>query len=123
MKLLVDMNLSPRLTTLLKQSGLEATHWSQIGAANAPDPEIMAYAKANDFVILTHDLDHSAILVATNADKPSVVQIRTGDLTPETIAPPIIAAVLQCAEALRDGALLTIDSTRMRLKLLPLKSP
>ena len=36
MKLLIDMNLSPRLPALLAEGGLEATHWSQIGPANAP---------------------------------------------------------------------------------------
>src|SRR5262249_26195398 len=74
---------------LLKQAGLDAVHWSAIGPANAPDLAILAHAKTHNYVVLTHDLDHSAILAATNADKPSVAQIRSGDLTPETIAPPI----------------------------------
>jgi|APThiThiocy_cv2_1041547.scaffolds.fasta_scaffold24065_3 predicted nuclease of predicted toxin-antitoxin system len=67
------MNLSPRLATLLREAGFVATHWSEIGAADATDLEIMAYA--HEFVVLTHDLDFSAILAATNAESPSVVQI------------------------------------------------
>ena len=58
MKLLVDMNLSPRWVGVLVTSGIEATHWSTLGANNAPDSEIMAYARANDYVVLTHDLDY-----------------------------------------------------------------
>jgi predicted nuclease of predicted toxin-antitoxin system len=42
MKLLVDMNLSPRWVTLLADASIEAVHWSAIGAANAPDSEIMS---------------------------------------------------------------------------------
>jgi predicted nuclease of predicted toxin-antitoxin system len=61
MKLLVDMNLSPRWITLLRDAGWESTHWSQVGHATARDSEIMAYAAANDFVVLTHDLDFGAI--------------------------------------------------------------
>jgi len=120
MKVLVDMNLSPRLASLLSAGGFEATHWSTVGPADAPDADIMAHAKANDFVVLTHDLDFSAILAATNAEKPSVVQIRAVDLTPETLAPPIAVGLRQCEAALREGALLTIDATRTRLRLLPL---
>jgi hypothetical protein len=44
MKLLVDMNLSPRWVHLLTAAGIEAAHWSTLGAANAPDAEIMAFA-------------------------------------------------------------------------------
>lgn len=31
MKLLVDMNLSPRWVNMLTQSGIEAAHWSALG--------------------------------------------------------------------------------------------
>lgn len=81
MKLLVDMNLSPRWVSLLADAGFEAAHWSTLGAANAPDAEIMAFAKANGYVVLTHDLDFSAILAATPGEKPSVVQIRAEDVS------------------------------------------
>ncbi|MCB2261847.1 MAG: DUF5615 family PIN-like protein [Candidatus Thiosymbion ectosymbiont of Robbea hypermnestra] len=63
MKLLVDMNLSPRWVNLLTDAGIRAAHWSTLGAAEAPDTEIMAYARTNDYVVLTHDLDFGAILV------------------------------------------------------------
>ena len=75
MKLLVDMNLSKRWIALLANAGLEARHWSVLGKVDAPDTEIMAYPKAHDYVVLTHDLDFSAILAVTHGEKPSVVQI------------------------------------------------
>ena len=53
MKLLVDMNLSPRWVNMLTQSGIEAAHWSALGAPNAPDSVIMAFASRNDYVVLT----------------------------------------------------------------------
>lgn len=45
MELLVDMNLSPRWVTLLADTGIEVLHWSEVGAANAPDSKIIAFAK------------------------------------------------------------------------------
>jgi predicted nuclease of predicted toxin-antitoxin system len=40
----------------------------------------MAYAKLHGRIVLTHDLDFSAILAATKGDKPSVVQVRAGNV-------------------------------------------
>ncbi len=120
MKLLVDMNLSPRWIKLLAEAGIEAAHWSELGAAHAPDSEIMTFAKANGYVVLTHDLDFSAILAATHGEKPSVVQIRSEDLSPDEIGRPVIDALRQMTAELEDGALLTVDPKRTRLRVLPL---
>jgi predicted nuclease of predicted toxin-antitoxin system len=122
MKLLVDMNLSPRWIRMLADAGVEAKHWSTLGANNAPDSEIMAYARANDYVVLTHDLDFSAILAATQGEKPSVVQIRADDVSPEAIGKQVVATLLQMASELEAGALLTVDPNRTRLRVLPLPS-
>jgi len=121
MKLLVDMNLSPRWIGLLVDNGIEAAHWSTLGANNAPDTEIMTYASANGYVVLTHDLDFSAILAATHGEKPSVVQIRADDVSPDIIGLQVITALRQMASELADGALLTIDPNRIRMRLLPLQ--
>jgi len=97
-------------------------HWSTLGAANAPDSEIMLYAKLNDYVVLTHDLDFSSILAATNGDKPSVVQIRSEDLSLDVIGQQVINALRQTATEVEDGALITIDPNRTRLRVLPLQA-
>lgn len=77
-KLLVDMNLSPRWVGMLSEAGIEAAHWSKLGAHNTPGSEIMAYASVNGYVVLTHDLDFSAILAATQGEKPSRANPRRG---------------------------------------------
>lgn len=119
MKLLVDMNLSPRWVDTLAEAGIETTHWSTVGAANAPDTEIMAYARQRDYVVLTHDLDFSAILAATQGKKPSVVQIRAEDVSPYVIGPQVVIALRQMAAELDAGALVTVDPQRTRLRVLP----
>jgi len=119
MKLLVDMNLSPRWVILLAGAGIEATHWSTLGSKNAPDSEIMAYARANDYVVLTHDLDFGAILAAAHGEKPSVLQIRAEDVSPEVIGKQVIVALRQMASELEEGALITVDPSRTRVRVLP----
>lgn len=120
MNLIVDMNLSPRWINLLNQAGINAVHWSKVGRPNAADSEIMLYARTNDCIVLTHDLDFSAILSATQGASPSVVQIRSEDVSPDVIGVQVIAALRQMQEELASGALLTVDPHRTRLRLLPL---
>ena len=120
MRLLVDMNLSPRWIGFLAGAGIAAVHWSTVGARDAPDAELMAYARTNGYVVLTHDLDFSAILAATHGEKPSVAQIRAEDVSPDKIGMQVVAALRQMADALAEGALLTIGPQRTRMRVLPL---
>jgi predicted nuclease of predicted toxin-antitoxin system len=80
----------------------------------------MAYAKAHGYIVLTHDLDFSSILAATGGEKPSVIQIRGGDVSPETLGEQVRSAILQMRNVLEEGALVTIDTRRTRLRVLPL---
>ena len=121
MKLLIDMNLSPRWVRVFQESGIKAVHWSSIGAGDAADREIMQYAAENDFCIFTHDLDFTAILAASNAAEPSVIQIRSDDVSPEAIAELLLLAIQQHETALDEGALLTLDPSKARVRILPLK--
>jgi predicted nuclease of predicted toxin-antitoxin system len=119
-KLLIDVNLSPRWVPLLSQQGMLATHWSTQGPLDAPDTVIMAHAKTHDHIVLTHDLDFSAILAATNDGKPSVIQIRAADVSPELNMAQVLIALRQMKTELQAGALITIDPGRTRLRILPL---
>jgi predicted nuclease of predicted toxin-antitoxin system len=121
MKVLIDMNLSPRWLPFLKEAAIEAAHWSEVGAGDAPDLEILAYAAAHDYVVLTHDLDFAAILAATHGQKPSVVQIRAEQLAPERIGKQIVGALRQLEAELEDGALVTVEPQRTRMRVLPLR--
>lgn len=120
MKLLVDMNLSPRWIDLLIQAQFEAVHWSTVGSPKALDEEIMSYAAERDYVVLTNDLDFSAILAVTHRQKPSVVQIRSENLSPDSIGKQIIAALRQLKDQIEEGALVGVEPTRTRVRLLPL---
>lgn len=59
------MNLSPDWVPLLAVHGWEACHWSTVGPGNAPDTALMQWARENNHVVLTQDLDFSQILYTT----------------------------------------------------------
>jgi predicted nuclease of predicted toxin-antitoxin system len=72
-------------------------------------------------VILTQDLDFGTILAVTHGEKPSVIQIRSEDVSPEEAATIVIAAIRQMSAELEQGALVTVDPRRTRLRYLPLR--
>lgn len=120
MKILIDMNLSPEWEDALRSAGLSATHWSRIGPPDASDREILSWAKKNDHVLFTHDLDFGAILAVSRSDSPSVIQIRTQNLTPSHLVPLILRVLNQFEQALTTGVLISVDDTSARARILPL---
>jgi predicted nuclease of predicted toxin-antitoxin system len=120
-KLLVDMNLSPSWIGLLARHGFEAVHWSTIGAATAPDYEILTWANEHGFVVVTNDLDFSSILAASAEATPSVVQIRTQDLLSDAVVSTVADALKAHREHIERGALLSIDEAATRVRVLPLR--
>ncbi len=120
MKILVDMNLSPRWVRFLTAAGIEAVHWSKVGAEDADDRDVMRWAVEHDHCVLTSDLDFAAILAATHSRRPSVLQLRSDLLTPEAVGAAVLAAARQAHQELVDGAIVSIDVARSRLRVLPL---
>jgi predicted nuclease of predicted toxin-antitoxin system len=122
MKLLVDMNLSPSWVTVLMEAGWESVHWSNVGNSRATDSEIMAWAKENGHVVFTHDLDFGTALALTQAEGPSVVQVRTQDVTPTAIGKIVVASLRQFQSELEKGALVVLDESRGRVRVLPFQN-
>jgi predicted nuclease of predicted toxin-antitoxin system len=120
--ILIDMNLSPDWEEVFKQAGFNSKHWSQVGSPCASDVEIMEYARKEDMVVFTHDLDFSALLYSTGAMKPSVIQLRSEDTRPTMMGSILISAIGQAEDHLISGALVTVDPRKNRITLLPLKA-
>ncbi|MCG6971428.1 MAG: DUF5615 family PIN-like protein [Gammaproteobacteria bacterium] len=58
-------------------SGFYAVHWSDVGDPRASDKEIMEWSDEYGYIVFTHDLDFTTLLIATQAKGPSVIQLRT----------------------------------------------
>lgn len=120
MKLVVDMNLSPEWVGLLSRHGWLASHWSEVGDCRAPDSEIMRWARENESVVITQDLDFSHLLFATAASGPSVVLLRLDNEFDDAARERVCASLALAEAALGKGALLTISESRVRIRLLPI---
>jgi predicted nuclease of predicted toxin-antitoxin system len=120
MRVIVDMNLSPGFCDLLRQAGFDARHWSELGTPDAPDELLMAHARTQSAILLTHDLDFGIALALTRAGGPSIVQARTQDVSPEALGPLLVVALRQFESELTAGAIVTVHPDRTRARVLPL---
>lgn len=80
MKLLFDHNLSPRLVARLSDLYPNSNHVYLIGLDQASDEVVWQYARENEFIIVTKDLDYNE-LVILRGFPPKVVWIRLGNCT------------------------------------------
>ena len=71
--------------------------------------------------MFTHDLDFGTMLVLTQAEGPSVIQVRTQDVTPAAIGKLVVNALHQFESELEKGALIVLDEANVRARILPLK--
>lgn len=120
MKILLDMNLTPRWVGFLRERGLEAVRWSEVGLASADDLEVLRFAAAQGYLLLTHDLDFGDLLAYNREASPSVVILRGVDLRPEASGERLLQVLAAAAEVLEAGAIVVMDSRRTRVRPLPL---
>jgi len=117
---LIDLNLSPEWIPVLQDAGWSAVHWSTVGDPKAPDRTIMHWAETNGYVVFTHDLDFGTILALTHMSGPSVLQVRGQDVLPDHMGNLVIAAIRQHESDLETGALIVVDESRSRVRILPI---
>jgi predicted nuclease of predicted toxin-antitoxin system len=91
------------------------------GDPKATDSTIIKWGLKNGCWVVTNDLDFGDILAVTDARGPSVVQFRTQDLSPAHIKPILLTVLKQYNRYLESGALILVEETRSRVRILPLR--
>ena len=113
------MNLSNEWVKLLEQAGWSAVHWSSVGGFDAEDQELMTWARDHNHIVFTHDLDFGTALALTHASAPSVIQLRGQRVLTEHVGPLVLAALRQYEAELDAGALIVIEESKSRVRILP----
>lgn len=118
--ILIDMNLSPDWVNELSKHGWTSVHWSTVSDPKATDREIMDWARADAHVVFTHDLDFGTMLALTHAAGPSVIQVRGQNVLPDHMGSIVVAALKQHETELAAGALVVVDESKSRVRVLPI---
>ena len=121
MRILIDMNLSPRWAGFFGTNSLPAVHWNSVADPQARDETILDWCLEHRHILLTNDLDFARILALSRNPGPSVILVRGSPLSPESRGEAVLGALHGCREELGRGAILTLSpGDNPRLRLLPL---
>lgn len=120
LEFLADMNISPITVEQLRQQGLNIIRVSEIMKSNSKDKEILAYARDNNKVLITQDLDFSMLLAVGGYTKPSVINLRLEKADPDYVTTRITEVVTGMEKELAEGVVVSVDETSVRYRNLPI---
>ena len=87
---------------------------------DAEDSEILEFARQQNRVIITQDLDFSSLLALGGYKKPSLITFRLSMPDSETITRKLLDIVPHIEDELAEGCAVTIDDRRVRICRLPI---
>jgi predicted nuclease of predicted toxin-antitoxin system len=122
MKLLADVNISPRVVAALRAEGFDAIRVTDVMPATSSDEDILARATQLGAILVSRDQDFSGLLARTGAAGPSHINLRVTFVDAERLAKSIAAVMRSLADDLAAGAIVTVDDTRVRVHRLPVGS-
>lgn len=120
-RFLADMNLSPITVEDLRREGYDVIRVSDLLPVDAPDSEILELARQRDAVVITQDLDFSALLALSGYDRPSLITLRLTNTDPHLVSERLKQVFVQVEQRLNDGCAVTVDDANIRIRKLPIR--
>jgi len=120
-RLLANMNISPKTVETLRERGWDIVRVSQFLPKNASDQDILSFARREGRVVVTQDLDFSALLALGGHKDPSLITLRLTASDPETIARRLLEILPQFESVLREGCAIVVEDTTVRARKLPIE--
>ncbi len=118
MRLLLDMNMSPKVAERLRAEGHDAVHLRDLSLGHLPDHDVFAYANADQRIVVTFDLDFGEI-VSLGAGT-GVVLLRLRSVRTQHVQRRVSVALAEAAAALHAGAVVLVEDTRIRVRTWPI---
>ena len=119
--IVVDAEPVARLDSTVAATGWSAIHWSSVGDHAHDRPECLGMGGGQSSMSCSRTIWALGLALAlTHATGPSVLQVRGRDVLPDHMGPLILAALNQHEADLAAGALVVVDESRSRVRVLPL---
>ena len=119
-KLIGDMNISPQTVTALQQQGWDIIRVPDVLPATASDVEILNFARQENRVIVTHDLDFSMLVALSGYNQPSLITLRLSSTDLNTVNQKLLEILPEIEQQLQAGSAITIEDTAVRIRQLPI---
>lgn len=120
-RLLADMNLSPQTVVALRQAGWDIIRVLEVLPATAPDAEILDFARQENRVILTQDLDFSMLIALSGYNQPSLITLRLASSELNLVNKKLLEILPRIEQELQKGCAITIEDSSVRIRKLPIK--
>lgn len=120
-RLLVDVNVAPRTAAHLRAHGHDVVRVTEALEPTTPDALLVAFAIAERRVIVTQDLDFSALVALSRELGPSVVSLRLGSARIEHVNSRLLRALNSTEADLARGAIVTVEDERIRVRAVPIR--
>ncbi len=120
-RLLADVHISPKTVADLQKQGYEIMRSSEFLPANAPDINILEFARTENWVVLTQDLDFSMLVALSRYSQPSLITLCLSSAKPDIVTQKLLEVLPQIEEALQEGSAITIQDESIRIRKLPVR--
>jgi predicted nuclease of predicted toxin-antitoxin system len=115
------MNISPLTVAALAAEGMDIVRVSSLLPVNASDESILGLAREQGRVVVTQDMDFSALLALGGHGEPSLVTLRLLNTDPAVVTERLRQVLPQVAAALCRGCAVTIEDHAVRVRQLPIR--
>jgi predicted nuclease of predicted toxin-antitoxin system len=119
-RFLIDMPVSPRLVPWLLDRGHDAVHAVELGLSSATDDRILDWARKDQRIIITADLDYPRILALSGAEGPGLMLFRGGNYSEAETVDRLAKALESVPDDRFQSSIVVIEKTRIRRRALPI---
>jgi predicted nuclease of predicted toxin-antitoxin system len=120
-RLLADVHISPKTVGDLQKQGYEIMRSSEVLPANAPDINILEFARIENWVVLTQDLDFSMLVALSKYSQPSLITLRLSSAKPDIVTKRLLDVLSQIEKTLQEGSAITVQDESIRIRKLPVR--
>ena len=120
MKALLDMPVSPSLLDVLHQFGHEGVHAHMLGMNRARDSELLEFARREDRIVITADLDFPRLLVLSASDGPGIILFRGGNYSDQEMRSLLHRVLEEVLPEVLERSIYVVDKKRIRINQLPI---
>jgi predicted nuclease of predicted toxin-antitoxin system len=120
MQFLADIGVSRHVVTWLREQGQDATHLRDEGLQTLENGAIFTKSFRESRIILTWDLDFTEIVALSKTGNVSAVVFRLMNTRSDHVIERLARVLLESAQDLEEGAIISVEEGRHRVRLLPL---
>jgi predicted nuclease of predicted toxin-antitoxin system len=116
------MHISPETVEFLRTLNQDVVRVNEVLPSTASDQDVIREAAKTDRVVLTQDLDFSALVALSGARKPTIITLRLISSRVEHVNATLERVLPALTEDAESGALITVEDHGVRKRLLPFSS-